>query len=194
MKRPPEHCRAAGALRTTPGTSSPPPLAQLLPRELGDYRAAQPGGCTHLRGPSLPQFRGMREAWQPGCSSIPPCAKAAPIRCPNPKTTVTKTYQIEPGEEPPPASPPSPNGIEQICSRTSPARSQAASDIHAPWHGSAARPLPPAWHRPGDAPSIPAQQNPSCPLQIPPRPPWRDSSSLVQLAPRVLVHQVRSPR
>lgn len=160
MKRPPEHCRAAGALRTTPGTSSPPPLTQLLPREPGDGHAAQPGGCTHLRGAPPSPIPGDEGGLAASVLIHPPCAKAAPIRCPNPKTTVTKTYQIEPGEEPPPASPPSPNGIEQICSRTSPARSQAASDIHAPWHGSAARPLPPAWHRPGDVPSIPAQQNP----------------------------------
>lgn len=67
--------RGCGCPADTASTSSPPPLAQLLPREPGDGHTAQPGGCTHLRGAPLPQFRGMREAWQPRCSSIPPVPK-----------------------------------------------------------------------------------------------------------------------
>lgn len=149
-----------------------------------------PGGCSPpAQTPPSPIWgdEGALAASPPKHSSIPPPpprAKAVPIRCPNPKTTVTKTYQIEPQEGPPPAFPPPPNGIEQICAHTSPARSQAASDIHARWHGSAARPLP-RLASPTAAPlemqhrSRPSR-TPRTP-QSPPRPSWRDPSTLVQL-------------
>lgn len=152
-----------------------------------------PGGLhPNLRDTPLPLFGRTREVWQPHLPGThpSPCAKAAPIRCPNPKTTVTKTYQIEPREGPPPLLPPPPNGIEQICAHTSPARSQAASDIHAPWHGS-----PPLAHSSqlgiSSPNAVPLEtRHHSQPSRIPLpsakpllRPSWRDPSSLVQLVP-----------
>lgn len=147
-----------------------------------------PGAAPTCVVAPLSQFRGMREAWQPRCSSIPPCAKAAPIRCPNPETTVTKTYQIEPGEEPPPPLPP----LQMGLNRSALARAQLAAKQHLTFtrRGTA---LPLA-HSPrlGIAPEMRHHSQPS-------RTPLSSANPLQTFleglfGPTSSVHQVRSPR